>query len=805
MAIVRFLTLLCLIAAAPVVASDWQRPVSAQAEADWFRTSWAVDDGPLARLSPALHLGWRRGPGAWLTCELAAPIRMDALRLRAAAHLRRISGLEVQRRDADGHWVAAYSGPLRAEVSLAAGWADAVRIRVLRERAPSVFLLFDLAVRGTVPEPSLRWLSPAPGATLAWGQAVDLQVEGVDLPDPAAAVRFALGDLALGDVRGPRATLAWNPEISGDHALVASLRLDDGRLIEAALPVTVAEPQVVLYRETFPMRDGTHFRRPLESFGWSGMAWYSPVDQMTAEHGTRVTGSVGLEGVNNQPYSGEDVQDGALYISNTHRTILLHTHEYQDLDIGQVDQIHFMITARRNTPVYLAVQIDGAWYVSAEPYVVQADNLITEVISGPEAFEHAVFTLAETGFNNLIVLDTGLLKRGTAGPFPLPGRGQLTGFGTFTQKNYSNKYAIDDYTIIGRPHLPRGSFALSLPETSPISPLFIEGSRADGQAVSGQVTGSGGTHSLAIGGLSERHLWADVPLDPAAAAQVQVQAGEITVSRCVTWAPTPVGDDHEITLRAGDALLLRWPDAASEALVHLESGALDPVDLSQGRTQPYRFRQPGHYQFTALGPLGEIGRLFVVAVGVDVPQGRACEFAYTRDFSPGTVQPSQAADQVSLWSPAEARRVGLVPHPQEAGQYRLTPVTHGQVQIAARLGSHHGPILATESVQVFTLRTSAEQYLGVIERFPDGSVLVGATLTMTPLVPALDVRLHIFAPGITFSDSTLDLSLNSSTFTSHDDGHGTAPYEMIMDPATFHAGPCHTITVFEGDVQIGGE
>ena len=132
---------------------------------------------------------------------------------------------------------------------------------------------------------------------------------------------------------------------------------------------------------------------------------------------------------------------------------------------------------------------------------------------------------------------------------------------------------------------------------------------------------------------------------------------------------------------------------------------------------------------------------------------------------------------------------------------KFAPLSFGMTMVA-RLGAS-GPIIAVQEVDVFDLTSQAGQFIGVVDEFEDGSMLLRTNLTMLPKVDDLEVRLHIFKAGVTFDDSTIDKTIDTTNFTLDEESllylH---PYELII-PANYTGGPCHTIMVFQHGVQIG--
>ncbi len=330
--------LLCCMAALSAVEPGWMHP-DAAAGRRWWRPDRAVDTGRHHLHTAAIgwQLPFRRA--GWLTMPVGGPMAVERLEVRGwFINTRR---LLVQLRDEDGAWQTVAAGrPTRHGVTRidldAAQVCTAVRLRLRHRAWFGVGLVADVRLWRVDRPASLVLTAPADGAAVPWGTALELTAavadpdpEDVDLP---ATVRFAVDGAAVGDDAEAPYAATWNAEEAGAHTCTATLVRDGAAIAVDEAAITIGVPEAVLYRETFPMPGGTHFRRPQANFGWYSAAWYEWPNPQAAEHGERCTGSVGLTPVNADPYAGADAQDGALYTSNSYRTILHFTEESQELD-----------------------------------------------------------------------------------------------------------------------------------------------------------------------------------------------------------------------------------------------------------------------------------------------------------------------------------------------------------------------------------------------------------------------------------------------------------------------------------------
>ena len=118
----------------------------------------------------------------------------------------------------------------------------------------------------------------------------------------------------------------------------------------------------------------------------------------------------------------------------------------------------------------------------------------------------------------------------------------------------------------------------------------------------------------------------------------------------------------------------------------------------------------------------------------------------------------------------------------------------GSLPYWIRINGVNGPVVANEEIDAFTIGSTAERFIGVVDTFEDGSMLVQADLLLEPKYQGLDIILHIFVAGVTFEDSTLTKVIASDDFVTGEDGIARYSYQMIMLEGLV-TGPCHTIAV----------
>jgi|GEM_PF-1473183 len=347
-----------------------------------------------------------------------------------------------------------------------------------------------------------------------------------------------------------------------------------------------------------------------------------------------------------------------------------------------------------------------------------------------------------------------------------------------------------------------------LPAESVVSPATISIAHAtlDGTPAQVSLDGpSGNMPGLAIGDF--RYLMR-YPLLPDAPTPLTLhRSGLDDLSGSVLWRALEIGDAPDTQIRLGESVILSATNSIAGELVITVADASGNVFTEHRTLNPEPCSLPVLFDragtFTAIASLDGISfaSLVISVTQVDLQGPIACQIGYRREkevliYGPASAVYFTANDptllQVSV-KETTARGVRLYLKPLKSG----TPI------LQARLGSPIGPILAQQEVDEFTLRSQAASYIGVLETFPDGSLLVGTNLEMDPQVLDLDVNLHIIIRGVTFEDSTLDKTLTTDDFIfDAASGKWLYPYRMIATPDLF-TGTCHSIAVYQGSDQVG--
>lgn len=304
------------------------------------------------------------------------------------------------------------------------------------------------------------------------------------------------------------------------------------------------------------------------------------------------------------------------------------------------------------------------------------------------------------------------------------------------------------------------------------------------------------------------NLWYhDVHLDPAIPVPVSIHYGNRNVkTREITWVPTLIGSgySHTATIRKGDSLLLGSAVRTGEVLeIDVDGDGDCEFTGSPADTFPVAYNEYGTFEVVARLDGAEVGTFTVNVPKVRFPEKVACEIGYTRELTVGVPEHGLTDIVFTALNPAELRITrsfettlpGIV-------KLFITPLKAGTPVIEARAGAATGAVLEIKTVDEFDIASQADRFIGVVDEFEDGSRLLRTNLMMRPKVEDLDVYMHIFKAGVTFADSTLDKTVNTSDFTRHEDAGGfLLPYSLIIPP-DYAGGPCHTLEVYQDGVKI---
>lgn len=349
------------------------------------------------------------------------------------------------------------------------------------------------------------------------------------------------------------------------------------------------------------------------------------------------------------------------------------------------------------------------------------------------------------------------------------------------------------------------------PATSIVSPVCLEGESyyQDLLSVTADYIPEGQTQQVISvkHGLGE-NWYADVLLSPTNDTVIQVldQGGAISYTSTVAWAELNILDGtytNEIPIRSNSSLLLNaYPAGATNGTVTIEvydsaTNLITNIVTAIDQPAPHLFDQAG--TFTVSGSysnetLTTNGSITVKAVAASFAADEAvCVASESRTWDcpnvPATNDVTVEHDETLTVSSSALAGGGL--------RFTLLNNYDTPFYLVARLGED-GPIL--DNAKISTVYGDNGSYWRVVENYADGSRLVVVRLQLGYVPSDIQVKLHIFAGGVTFDDGTLDKTLTAADFNEI----GVATY-YIVQGAGVTTSICHTTKIYEGSTYIGGD
>ena len=337
---------------------------------------------------------------------------------------------------------------------------------------------------------------------------------------------------------------------------------------------------------------------------------------------------------------------------------------------------------------------------------------------------------------------------------------------------------------------------LHIPAASPVSPIYLEGTVG-----TGTVSATDAGVSVNVSPLTATRSYLNAALNPVEPTTIQVTCNATTVAGTVTWSPTMIVGSPSLHLRVNDSLLLESPVDGSLSILDNCGAAVPAQSVTAGQAIPYCFTNAGYYQISVTDSSGMlVGILSVTAIGEDLQGPIADQIGYARVKTTTTTPENE-----NVWVGSNDVRWMEVSN-QAATSTGLTmnllPLAMGNCpRLLARLDDTNGPLLTVYPVNVFQLTTTAETTIGVVEEYPDGSLLCSANLLMSPLVPNIDIVVHCWVAGVTFPDSTTTMTISSNDFAADGQGGGSYAYSLLVAPGV-DSHLCHSITAYQNGVQV---
>jgi PKD repeat protein len=313
-------------------------------------------------------------------------------------------------------------------------------------------------------------------------------------------------------------------------------------------------------------------------------------------------------------------------------------------------------------------------------------------------------------------------------------------------------------------------------------------------AISGYYTPSGKTPVEPPVMHGANNKWfADVPISPDAATNLtfSFQNGAETVQKTVTWLPTNVITDDDMTIRLNDSLRLTgYPTGNSAGTVSI---TVDGQTYNTAANTPvvHKFETAGTFTVNATftpdgGGDPVTGQMDVKVVSSSFSGGATCYLNVARVWE----NPDLADESVLE---ADSHISFFVDDMDPTGKELDLLIKESKIgYIVARLGED-GPIQAATTVTPLVATVSNVRFT-TLEVFEDNSAMVEGVIALTEVPDDLRIHLKIFVAGITFDDGTIERWVTADDF----DENGIYRYRFIRDEGAY-AGNCHTIKFYQGD------
>jgi regulation of enolase protein 1 (concanavalin A-like superfamily) len=308
--------------------------------------------------------------------------------------------------------------------------------------------------------------------------------------------------------------------------------------------------------------------------------------------------------------------------------------------------------------------------------------------------------------------------------------------------------------------------------------------------------------AISAQGAPGNRWFANVPLAPEASAPTPVsyQNGGRIEPVTLLWEPTDALKAADMTVRAGDALLLACIGGTSghapggTAVIELNGKMVHsgPADA------PFvcRFDQAGDFTIKAsYSPTrgSAAGNTFVVkAVAASLGNDLCAWVGNGRNWNWSGPVSGVVLD------PDPRLKLSPLPASAEGSQRFALRIDEAEPRsIAARLGNS-GPILSTVRVNGFRLYSGAQTDFGVLRTYEDGTELIEMGVVLSPLLPPVTVELKLIVGGVIFEDGTVIRRLAGADFNAL--GEATVRF---LRPALAKTSVCHTLSVWEGRDFLG--
>ena len=326
--------------------------------------------------------------------------------------------------------------------------------------------------------------------------------------------------------------------------------------------------------------------------------------------------------------------------------------------------------------------------------------------------------------------------------------------------------------------------------TSRVSPVCIEGRARD----TGFVHLSNGGQVVALSG--ERWM-SNLALNPQGAVNLQAsfENGGLVENLSISWEPTNLIAETDLTLRQGDSLLLTGHNGPVPSALENVTLTVEGQTHNFGATSPitYLFNNPGSHTLAISVDDGQQIITHNVTVHVTAPlqiESPICVPTHVREWD----IPSLPADCIlEMDSGIEIR--DTIDLGNATTRYLINsdaPETH---YANIRLGQD-GPILQSIPIRGMTLRDAQDTSTEFVQDFADGSYQVDMPVVVTNLYPDVRINYFIFIGGVTFDTGGVQKDYFPNDF----DALGQAMVSFIKTSSS--GSNCHRTSIWQGDKRI---
>lgn len=228
---------------------------------------------------------------------------------------------------------------------------------------------------------------------------------------------------------------------------------------------------------------------------------------------------------------------------------------------------------------------------------------------------------------------------------------------------------------------------------------------------------------------------------------------------------------------------------------------VSPFNITTGTAFKLPTSSTGFFTYRVTNAQGtEIGLIEATVVSTDLADVPiADQYGYTRQVifhvAPKGAPITYTSSSSSLLSVSEHTET------ISSASLLLTPRTVGASYVVAAIP---GPLgwrtMSRRKVDSFSIETDSKTVIHVRDLLEDGTQVAEATLTMTPLIRDLSMKMTTFVSGVTFLDGTTLFNGSTNLFIPVGSS-GTYPYGMLRAP-TGHPNFCHTFTLYQSGQQI---